>query len=136
MVRLKVLDFLIIDFRSMIWKLLLGYMPTNKDNRSQVLIRKRQDYLSLVNNYLEQPKLEPDAQEKKSHKLIRDDVVRTLPNSSLFRDQRVQKIMRRYVYSKLRVLYVWHTKHPGCGYVQGINDIAAPFLLVFLSDYA
>lgn len=26
-------------------------------------------------------------------------------------------------------------RHPASGYVQGINDIVTPFLIVFLSDY-
>lgn len=26
-------------------------------------------------------------------------------------------------------------RHPASGYVQGINDIVTPFLVVFLSDY-
>jgi len=33
------------------------------------------------------------------------------------------------------VLYVWHMRHPASGYVQGINDIVTPFLIVFLNDY-
>jgi hypothetical protein len=35
-----------------------------------------------------------------------------------------------------RILYVWHIRHPSSGYVQGLNDIVTPFLIVFLSDYA
>lgn len=30
---------------------------------------------------------------------------------------------------------MWHMRHPASGYVQGINDIVTPFLIVFLSDY-
>ena len=26
-------------------------------------------------------------------------------------------------------------RHPASGYVQGINDIVTPFLIVFLNDY-
>jgi hypothetical protein len=26
-------------------------------------------------------------------------------------------------------------RHPASGYVQGMNDIVAPFFIVFLSDY-
>ena len=38
-------------------------------------------------------------------------------------------------YNYYRVLYVWHMRHPASGYVQGINDVVTPFVLVFLSDY-
>jgi hypothetical protein len=27
-------------------------------------------------------------------------------------------------------------RHPSSGYVQGINDVVTPFIVVFLSDYA
>ena len=32
-------------------------------------------------------------------------------------------------------MYVWHMRHPASGYVQGINDIVTPFVVVFLSEY-
>jgi hypothetical protein len=34
-----------------------------------------------------------------------------------------------------RLLYVWHMRHPASGYVQGINDIVTPFLIVFLTEH-
>ena len=33
-----------------------------------------------------------------------------------------------------RTLFVWTFKHPASGYVQGINDLAATLLYVFLLD--
>jgi TBC1 domain family member 2 len=70
-------------------------MPTNQDNQLQTLQRKRKEYFVMVNTYIENPSLEQDAQEKKIFKLINDDVLRTLPESNLFRNERIQKIMRR-----------------------------------------
>jgi hypothetical protein len=74
---------------------LLKYVPTNQDNQQQTLARKRKEYFVMVNTYIENPSLEQDAQEKKIFKLINDDVLRTLPESNLFRNERIQKIMRR-----------------------------------------
>jgi hypothetical protein len=34
-----------------------------------------------------------------------------------------------------RVLYIWSIRHPASGYVQGINDLLTPFLVVFLSGF-
>jgi len=34
-----------------------------------------------------------------------------------------------------RILYVWAIRHPACGNVGGINDLATPFFEVFLSAY-
>ena len=31
-----------------------------------------------------------------------------------------------------RILYIWAIRHPASGYVQGINDLVTPFLMVFL----
>ena len=50
----------------------------------------------MVDTYIERPTLEQDAQEKKIFKLINDDVLRTLPESTLFRNEKIQKLMRRY----------------------------------------
>lgn len=30
---------------------------------------------------------------------------------------------------------MWHMRHPASGYVQGINDVVTPFVVVFLSEY-
>lgn len=35
----------------------------------------------------------------------------------------------------IRVLFIWAIRHPASSYVQGINDLCAPVLLVFLSEY-
>lgn len=35
----------------------------------------------------------------------------------------------------IRILFVWSMRHPASGYVQGINDLAAPLILVFLTEY-
>ena len=43
--------------RGNVWRLLLKYMPTNKDNQQQSINRKRKDYLAMVNTYILQPTL-------------------------------------------------------------------------------
>lgn len=35
----------------------------------------------------------------------------------------------------IRILFIWSMRHPASGYVQGINDLAAPLILVFLTEY-
>ena len=32
-----------------------------------------------------------------------------------------------------RVLYMWAIRHPASGYVQGINDLVTPIIVVFLT---
>ena len=50
----------------------------------------------MVDTYIENPTLEKDAQEKKTYKLINDDVLRTLPETKLFRHPTIQTMLRRY----------------------------------------
>ena len=33
----------------------------------------------------------------------------------------------------IRILFIWSMRHPASGYVQGINDLAAPLILVYLA---
>mmetsp|Transcript_36 Transcript_36/g.66 ORF Transcript_36/g.66 Transcript_36/m.66 type:complete len:93 (+) Transcript_36:501-779(+) len=35
----------------------------------------------------------------------------------------------------IRILFIWAVRHPASAYVQGINDLCAPLLLVFLSEF-
>jgi hypothetical protein len=34
----------------------------------------------------------------------------------------------------IRILFTWTMRHPASGYVQGINDLAAPLILVYLTE--
>ncbi|EZG77687.1 TBC domain protein [Gregarina niphandrodes] len=57
---------------------------------------------------------------------IRLDLVRTRPDrfSRFFGGRKAQFVLTR-------LLYVWGVTNPACGYVQGINDIAVPFFIVY-----
>lgn len=44
----------------------------------------------------------------------------------LFHQSKVQRCLER-------LLYIWAIRHPASGYVQGMNDLATPFFVVFLS---
>lgn len=57
------------------------------------------------------------------------DVKRTSPHVPLMQVDAVQRSLER-------VLYVFAQRHFATGYVQGINDLAAPFFAVFLSPWA
>ncbi|GAB4825581.1 hypothetical protein Ancab_008455 [Ancistrocladus abbreviatus] len=60
--------------------------------------------------------------------LIAVDCPRTVPDVTFFQQETVQKSLER-------ILYTWAIRHPASGYVQGINDLVTPFLVVFLSEY-
>ena len=66
--------------------------------------------------------------EQENYLQIVIDVKRTKPCDS-FGEQIVKNMLTR-------TLYIWAFKHPASGYVQGINDLAATLLYVFLSEEA
>lgn len=115
--------------RAQAWKILLGYVPTNKDRRDATLQRKRQEYLDFLPQYYKVKTGEvEDKYESGIFHQIHIDVPRTNPMSSLFQQELVQDSLER-------ILFLWAIRHPASGYVQGINDLATPFFVVFLSEY-
>ncbi|PRQ31227.1 putative Rab-GTPase-TBC domain-containing protein [Rosa chinensis] len=111
-----------------VWRLLLGYAPSNSDRREGVLRRKRLEYLDCVSQYYDIPDTERSDDEINMLRQIAVDCPRTVPDVSFFQQEQVQKSLER-------ILYTWAIRHPASGYVQGINDLVTPFLVVFLSEH-
>ncbi|XP_054812415.1 GTPase-activating protein GYP1 isoform X1 [Prosopis cineraria] len=114
--------------RPTVWRLLLGYAPPNSDRRDGVLRRKRLEYLDCVSQYYDIPDTQRSDDEINMLRQIAVDCPRTVPEVSFFQQPQVQKSLER-------ILYTWAIRHPASGYVQGINDLVTPFLVVFLSEY-
>jgi TBC1 domain family member 2 len=116
------------ETRPATWKLLLGYMPANKSRRDQVLKNRRANYSSYVEDYYSIPEQDRSDSDVTILHQIRVDVPRTSPGSHIFSVHSGAQI------SLERMLYVWAIRHPASGYVQGINDIAAAFYVLFMCD--
>nr|AKF43342.1 Ypt/Rab-GAP domain of gyp1p superfamily protein [Pelargonium exstipulatum] len=114
--------------RPITWRLLLGYAPPNSDRREGVLRRKRLEYLECVSQFYDLPDSERSDDEINMLRQIAVDCPRTVPDVTFFQQEQVQKSLER-------ILYTWAIRHPASGYVQGINDLVTPFLVVFLSEY-
>ncbi|KAG9444683.1 hypothetical protein H6P81_016023 [Aristolochia fimbriata] len=114
--------------RPNIWRLLLGYAPPNSDRRDVVLRRKRREYVDCVSQYYDIPDTERSDDEINMLRQIAVDCPRTVPDVTFFQQPEIQKSLER-------ILYTWAIRHPASGYVQGINDLVTPFLVVFLSEY-
>ncbi|KAH6816035.1 Ypt/Rab-GAP domain of gyp1p superfamily protein [Perilla frutescens var. frutescens] len=114
--------------RPTVWRILVGYAPSNSDRREAVLRRKRLEYLDCVALHYDIPDTERTEEEITMLRQIALDCPRTVPDVSFFQREEVQKSLER-------ILYTWAIRHPASGYVQGINDLATPFLVVFLSEY-
>ncbi|KAI3518398.1 hypothetical protein L1887_07085 [Cichorium endivia] len=114
--------------RPNVWRLLLGYAPPNSDRREGVLRRKRTEYFDCVAQYYDVSDNERTDEEINMLRQIAVDCPRTVPDVTFFQQAEVQKSLER-------ILYTWAIRHPASGYVQGINDLATPFLVVFLSEH-
>lgn len=125
------------NLRPICWRLLLGYLPPNKERRDGVLARKRREYRDLIPEYYDTAAGEVAAsgasgsirasEEESALRQVAVDVPRTAPGVAFFHQPRMQKVLER-------ILYIWGVRHPASGYVQGINDLATPFLAVFASE--
>jgi len=112
-------------YRTRVWKMLCGYLPAAAGKADLVLQRKREEYTGYVNQYFNNK--EEDIH-KDTFRQISIDVPRMSPLVSLFQQKCVQEMVER-------ILYIWAIRHPASGYVQGINDLVTPFLMVFLQDF-
>lgn len=111
------------SMRATVWGLLSGYLPANVDRRAATLARKREEYTALVAQYYGS---RTDESNQAIYHQIHIDVLRTNPSLGVFQQPTVQEMLER-------ILYIWAIRHPGSGYVQGINDLVIPFFAVNLS---
>ncbi|CXJ04820.1 TBC domain protein, putative [Plasmodium berghei] len=109
--------------REKCWKLALGYLPLNREDTEKVLKKKRDEYENLEKQYYNKNKLSED--ELKILRQIKVDIPRTKSCYNIFNNNKIQQLSER-------VLFIYSVRHPACGYVQGINDLITPFLIVFL----
>ena len=118
-----------VEVRSLVWKLLLEYVPSQKKRREAVLENRRLEYVGYLTAYdracRQGSKTEEDMAVLRQ---IRADIPRTSPGVRFFQQADVQLSLER-------VLYVFAIRHPASGYVQGMNDLVTPFYAVFLRDW-
>jgi Rab-GTPase-TBC domain len=114
--------------RAQAWKILLGYLPTNNARRTQTLARKRAEYKDAILQHYDIDDDVRTVQEQETLRQVLVDVPRTAPEVGLFRNDRIRKALSR-------LLFVWAMRHPASSYVQGINDLATPLIVVFLANY-
>jgi len=115
-------------YRSISWKILLGYLPANASRRSTTLQRKRAEYRDAIAQHYDNDDSTRSLTEQETLRQVLVDVPRTAPDVTLFRHPRIRNILQR-------LLFIWAMRHPASSYVQGINDLVTPLVSVFLSFY-
>lgn len=112
-------------YRAVCWKLLSDYLPLKKELQEKTIEQKRNAYWESVTECYSPNFLDLNHETLRQ---ILNDIPRMNPLIPIFQNDIVQNIFQR-------VLYVWAVRHPGSGYVQGINDLLTPFFVVFLTEY-
>lgn len=115
-------------YRADVWQMLLGYLPTNLARRAAALERKRREYTESIATYFAVAEIDRTKQDEENLGQISIDLPRTSPNVAFFQQDIVQEAMKR-------ILYIWSIRHPASGYVQGMNDLLTPLLLVSLQPF-
>lgn len=118
--------------RAEAWQMLLGYLPPVRDRQRPGLAKKREEYEELRRRHYRPSELDrdegpADADAAAILRQIRVDIPRTSPGLPIFGHPRIHLILER-------ILFVWSIRHPASGYVQGINDLATPFVVVLLAS--
>ena len=75
---------MLLENGALAWKIILSYIPVNRDIREVILIRKRREYKNLIKIYFENSASDGDRNEK-IYKIIASDVPWTQPDYPLFR---------------------------------------------------
>jgi hypothetical protein len=117
------------SYRSRSWKILSNYVSPNNQKWDEELEQKRKEYLRLRQTQYD------DNQEKLTSKRLQEglntivkDVDRTLGETKMFQSPLFKEMLQR-------ILFLYHVRNSESGYAQGMNDIAAPFLIIFTKEY-
>lgn len=117
-------------YRSKCWKILSDYLPPNLQQYEAVQELKRKEYARMKMQYYDE-NFEKNISKRLQEGLstIHKDVERTLGETKMFQSRAVKDMLTR-------ILYIFHVRNTESGYAQGMNDIAAPFIIVFTKEYA
>jgi hypothetical protein len=114
--------------RARVWRCLLKCEGGRRDERQAAATARRAAFNEAVAAALHDvPSSERTPEDAVMLRQILVDAPRTCPGSPLFAHDRVQALV-------VNVLYVWAVRHPLSGYVQGMNDLLAVFLLVLVDE--
>ncbi|XP_020526552.1 TBC1 domain family member 13 isoform X2 [Amborella trichopoda] len=111
--------------RPTIWKLLLGYLPNDRDMWANELAKKRSQYALFREELL----LNPDTEIAEQ---IDRDVKRTHPDMHFFSGD--SALARSNQEALKNILLIFAKLNPGIRYVQGMNEVLAPLFYVFQND--
>jgi hypothetical protein len=117
--------------RSVLWKLLLNYLPSNVNEWKDYITDKREDYRNLKTDLLHD---EGDQQFKQVQDEIIKDIKRTKTHMHFFFMPSKEDQNETNADVMSRILYIFALLHPDIKYVQGMNEILSPIFYCFSND--
>lgn len=129
--------------RPLTWKLLCGYLPPERSEWASVLASNRARYWAAVHDATIDPSARPmdgdhplsESDTSQWREFFRDADVRALIARDAQRTHADLPAVHQRIRDPLeRLLFVYAKNHPNPGYRQGMNELAAPFLIVFAQD--
>lgn len=133
------------DCRMDVWCLLSDYWPPTRSNRDAVVARRRSEYRAFLSRHynpvdwseiLESHNgsysnsisdVAVGSEDVATMRQVRKDVPRTANSVAFITCTRMQLMLER-------LLFIWAVRHPASGYVQGMNDLALPFIYVAFAN--
>ena len=117
-------------YHAVIWKYITEIYPPEKCNAFIKIKNRRLNYKKNCEFYEKNIKninlLTETNQE--IYKQILKDVPRTMQKYSFFKTNLIQKMLTR-------ILFIWSLNNPKYSYVQGLNDLCVPFIIIYFNEY-
>jgi hypothetical protein len=118
------------SLRSILWKLLLNYLPSNVKEWKDYITDKREDYKNLKQDLLSVE----EEQLKQVQDEIMKDIKRTKTHMHFFFLPSKENQQETNADVMGRILYIFALLHPDIKYVQGMNEILSPIFYCFSND--
>ena len=89
-----------LPYKSITWKLLLGYLPSNIKRHQQILKQKRQTYKNTISQQIKNNEIIKNTENnKQTWHQITIDIKRTHPDIKLYQYQSVKESLQRILYA-------------------------------------
>eukprot|EP00758_Cryptobia_borreli_P011115 Tbor_TRINITY_DN5628_c0_g1::TRINITY_DN5628_c0_g1_i1::g.8357::m.8357 len=122
--------------RRVYWKVLIGFLPPTPGDWEATEKQKLEEYKKLLNDVCELDENGNVANSNDSHR-IDVDIPRTLPTMHFFAcedkesENGIPKMFSDSQQTLRRILFAISALNRGLGYVQGMNELVAHFLITF-----
>lgn len=122
--------------RSLIWKLMMNYLPNNIFEWNKYLIDKHLEYENIKLDHIENLEIDNKNRDSKDNVLdeVIKDVKRTRTHMHFFLAPSKKNPNETNADVLTRILYIFSKIHVDVSYVQGMNEILAPIFYCFSND--